>query len=482
MHRDLPAPACLTASVPPAGGGFRVVLINPYELGRQSFAIAEASAWFKRAGMEVVCLDLALEKLSPEALAGAGAVAIHLGMHTATRLALEILPRLRAWAPAAALAAFGLYAPVNEALLRELGVEAVFGGESEPDLVRWAQAVRAGSRGAVGRVHTGRIEFLPPDRSGLPPLSRYAQLVLPDGSRRVAGFVETTRGCKHLCRHCPVVPVYEGRFRAVPLPVVMADIEQQVAMGAQHISFTDHDFLNGPGHALKVVRAMKARFPGLSFDATIKVEHLVRHAALLPELAAAGCAFVISAVESLDDAVLGYLAKNHTRADFLRAVALMREAGLPLAPTWVAFHPWTTLEGYLDLLATLVALRLVEAVAPVQLSIRLLVPAGSRLLELPGFRRRLKAFDPRLLGYPWVHEDPRVDHLQQEVSALVAAGERAGQPRRAIFEAVWQAAHRALGREPESLAGRDLGEPVAHLSEPWYCCAEPTEQQLKALF
>lgn len=457
-----------------------MVLISPYELGRQPVALAQAAAWLRRAGMLVDCLDLSLQKLDAARLASARVVAFYLGMHTATRIAMEALPRARALAPRAAFAAFGLYAPVNDSLLRELGVAAVFGGESEPDLLAWAETVRAGRPvQPTTRVHTGRIEFLVPDRTGLPPLSRYAHLVLPDGSRRTAGFVETTRGCKHLCRHCPVVPVYEGRFRAVPLPVVMADIEQQVAMGAEHISFTDHDFLNGPGHALKVVRAMHARFPQLSFDATIKIEHLIRHAGLLPELKAAGCAFVISAVESVDDRVLEHLAKNHTRADFQRAVALMREIGLPLAPTWVAFHPWSTLEGYLDLLGTLVELRLVEAVPPVQLAIRLLVPAGSRLLDLPGFRERLLPFDARLLGYPWRHADPRVDALQQEVEALAAAGEQAGTPRREIFESIWQAAHRALGRTAPSLAGRDLGEPIPHLSEPWYCCAEPTAQQLQ---
>ncbi len=485
MSQESQEPSCRAPACAPAargsGTGVQAVLISPYELGRQPFSLAQAAAWFKRAGLDVACLDLSLQRLAPEVLAGVPAVIIHLPMHTATRIAVEALPRIRSLAPTAAIAAYGLYAPVNEAWLRGLGVDAVFGGESEPDLVAWVQSVLAGGgRGAPLRLHTSRMAFLVPDRSGLPSLSRYAHLVLPDGSRRTAGFVETTRGCKHLCRHCPVVPVYRGQFRAVPLPVVMADIEQQVAMGAQHVSFTDHDFLNGPGHALKVIRAMHERFPGLTFDATIKIEHLVRHGDLLPELKARGCLFVISAVESVDDAVLQALAKGHTRADFHEAVARLRAIGLPLAPTWVAFHPWTTLEGYLELLQTLVDLRLVEAVPPVQLSIRLLVPAGSELFALPGFDRLVEPFDGTMLGHPWRHRDARVDALQREVQALVAQGEQAGESRRAIFTAVWEAAHRALGRRPAALDGLDLGEPVPHLSEPWYCCAEPTAQQLQS--
>ena len=48
-----------------------------------------------------------------------------------------------------------------------------------------------------------------------PYLIRYASLQLPDGTRRVAGSTEATRGCKHRCRHCPIVPVYNGVFRIV---------------------------------------------------------------------------------------------------------------------------------------------------------------------------------------------------------------------------------------------------------------------------
>ena len=474
--------SCCSASTAAPGASFRVVLINPYELGRQPFALAEASAWLKRARVEVQCLDLSLQKLEPAVLAGANAVAIYVGMHTATRIAMEALPRVRELAPGAAIAVFGLYAPMNDHLLRELGATAIFGGESEPDLLAWVDGLRGGAVAVQAKpvVNRSKIEFLTPDRSGLPELSRYAHMILADGGTKTVGFIEASRGCKHLCRHCPVVPVYEGKFRVVPLEVVLADIAQQVAAGAAHISFSDHDFLNGPTHAIKVVRAMHERWPHLSFDATIKIEHIIQHADLLPELKACGCAFIISAIESVDDQVLGYLAKNHTRADFYRAVELLRQHDLALAPTWVAFHPWTTLDGYLDLLRALVELELVEAVPPVQLSIRLLIPQGSLLLELPGFRELIDPFDSKLLGYPWKNPDARVDALQREVMVAAAQGEKDALPRRAIFQAIWDAAHRAAGLPAPSLQGRNLGQPVPHLSEPWYCCAEPTEQQLQS--
>lgn len=428
------------------------------------------------------CIDLTLEKLDPAVLAEARVVAICVGMHTATRIAIEALPRIRELASRAHLCVYGLYAPMNEARLRELGVGTVLGGEVEPALLALCEALRDDGEAPTPRmpvVNLGRIDFVVPDRSTLPQLARYAHLVLPDGGTRAVGFAEGSRGCKHLCRHCPVVPVYEGTFRVVPVDVVMADIAQQVDAGATHISFGDPDFFNGPTHGMRLARALHAAHPDITFDATIKVQHLIAHAGLLPALRACGCLFITTAVEAVDDDILRLLDKNHTRADFATTVALTRAAGISLAPTFVAFTPWTTLEGTLELLRELVALELVESVPPVQLTIRLLVPEGSWLLRLPGFRERLGAFDPALLGYPWAHADPRVDVLQRQLQALVMQAEEAGTSRKDIFAAVWQFAHAAAGHTAPALPDTDDAA-VPRLSEPWYCCAEPTAQQLQS--
>jgi radical SAM superfamily enzyme YgiQ (UPF0313 family) len=460
----------------------KVVLINPYEIGRQPFGLAEPAAWLKRAGCEVHCLDLTLQRLEPEVLRAARVVAIYVAMHTATRIAVEAIPRIQVLAPQAHLCVYGLYAPMNEKRLRELGVHTVLGGEVEPALVSLVERLRAGD----GQVQTepvvnlSRIEFLTPDRGALPPLTRYAHLQLPDGGRKTVGFAEGSRGCKHLCRHCPVVPVYHGMFRVIPVDVVMADVRQQVAAGARHISFGDPDFLNGPTHALKLVQALHVKFPDITYDATIKIQHLIDHAEMLPVLKATGCLFITSAVESVDDRVLDMLAKNHTNEDFARAVALCRAAGIALAPTFVAFTPWTTLEVYIGLLKRLLELDLVESVPPIQLAIRLLIPQGSLLLDLPGFQAHIGEFDPKLLGFPWKNPDTRVDRLQLAVQELVAQAEAQGLSRREIFARIWGLAHAALGVETQALADSGMGTPIPRLSEPWYCCAEPTHQQLQS--
>jgi radical SAM superfamily enzyme YgiQ (UPF0313 family) len=457
-----------------------IVLISPYELGRQPFGLAEPAAMLGKVGCSVQCFDLSLQKLDSDRLGVADVVGVYIGMHTATRIAMEAIPRIRELAPQAHLCVYGLYAPVNEQLLRQIGAQTVLGGEFETGLMSLVQRLNAGGEGLQTEpvINLSKVDFLVPDRSGLPSLSRYAHLVMPDGTTKISGFVEASRGCKHYCRHCPVVPVYQGRFRIVSTDVVMADIRNQVAVGAEHFSFGDPDFLNGPTHALRVVRALHQEFPQVTYDATIKIEHLVRHRALLAELKATGCLFIISAVESVDDETLGYLDKGHTNADFEMAVRLLRQVGIALVPTFVAFSPWTTLQAYIDLLRRLLDLELVARVQPIQLAIRLLIPAGSYLFNLPGFQEHVGEFDPHGLGYPWKHEDPRVDQLQEAIQNWVASAEAKNLSRSDIFTRIWGLAHQALGQTPPPLNAKSIGEAVPRLSEPWYCCAEPTSQQL----
>jgi radical SAM superfamily enzyme YgiQ (UPF0313 family) len=419
----------------------RVLLISTYDLGRQPFGLASPAAWLQREGDDVDCVDTSREKLTDERITAAELVAFYLPMHTATRLASPLIDRVKRVNPGASLAAYGLYAPINEAWLREKGVAHVLGPEGEEELA-------ALSTGQAGSYRTRQISV--PQRAGLLPVAMYAQLQMPDGSRRVVGSTDATHGCKHLCRHCPIVPVYKGRFHAIPVDAVFEDIRQQIAAGAQHISFGDPDFFNGPTHARRIVERIAAECTGVTYDVTIKIEHLLKHASMLPLLASTGCLFITSAVESIDDAVLLHLRKGHTRADFVTAVQLCRDAGITLSPTFVPFTPWTTLEGYDELLRTLDELEVMEQVAPIQLGIRLLITNGSPLLELAGIQAVVTGFDPASLTWPWRHSDPRVDALQQSVM-------------RSVME--------------KSTAPRA----VPHMTEAWYCCAEPSAEDMRLI-
>jgi radical SAM superfamily enzyme YgiQ (UPF0313 family) len=460
-------------------GIVKIVLISTYELGRQPFGLVSPAAWLRAAGHEVTCMDLTRQELDDAAIRTAERIAIYLPMHTATRLAARLIPALREKNPEARICCYGLYAPMNAEYLRSLGAEKLIGGEFEKELVAWVNGA-AGEENSSSMISLERLAFQVPDRAGLPAIEKYAHLVLPEGGYRVVGSTEASRGCKHLCRHCPIVPVYKGVFRIVARDVVMEDIRRQIAAGARHISFGDPDFFNGIGHAVKLMDEFHHEFPSVTYDVTIKIEHLRKHEDLLLKLRDTGCLFVISAVESVDEAVLAALEKGHTREDFLHVVRRFREIGLTLHPTFMPFTPWTTFDSYLDLLRVLQNEELVENVAPVQLGIRLLIPEGSRMLELADVRKMVGLFDAESLVYPWANPNARLDALSSRVQSIAAAADAAKWPRAKTFEAIWKAAHEAAGmRAPEWKALSSKG--VAFLSEPWYCCAEPTKDQLVSL-
>lgn len=466
-----------------------IVLISTYELGRQPFGLASPAAWLRKRGHAVVCLDLSRQSLDEAAVRAAGLIAIYLPMHTATRLAAKLIPQLGELNPTAHFCCYGLYAPMNAEYLRTLGVSTILGGEFESELVHFAERLQSDGHATAKQdaqpeplISLARLAFEVPDRSDFPPIEKYAHLVLPGGGFRLVGSTEASRGCKHLCRHCPIVPVYKGVFRIVSPDIVMQDIRQQVAAGAQHISFGDPDFFNGIRHAMDLVEEFHSEFPGVTYDVTIKIEHLKKYETHLPKLKETGCLFIISAVEYLDDAVLGALDKGHTREDFLHVVRAFRELGMTLHPTFVPFTQWTTLESYLDLLRVIEAETLFENVAPIQFGIRLLIPEGSRLLELEDVRQNVGPFDPQSLFYPWKHADQRVDALGETVQAIAADGDRKKESRTKVFERIWKAAHAAAGLvAPIIQASRTPAAAIPFLSEPWYCCAEPTREQFVSI-
>jgi radical SAM superfamily enzyme YgiQ (UPF0313 family) len=443
--------------------------------------LSSPAAWLSAAGADVKCIDLAVEKLDEKTVSAADLVAFYLPMHTATRIATRVIGQVRNLNPQARIAAYGLYAPMNADLLCRLGVQDVIGGEFEEELV---SLLTPNGRSVDGRkkgVLLSKLNFMVPDRSTLPPLDQYAFLTTPEGGRKTVGYTEASRGCKHRCRHCPVVPIYDGHFRVVKRNIVLEDIRQQIRAGAQHITFGDPDFFNGIRHAIEVVEALHKEFPNVTYDATIKIEHLLKFVDRLPVLRDTGCVFITSAVESLDDHVLEILNKRHTRADFVEVIRVCREVGLPLVPTFVTFTPWLTLESYRDLLLTLAELDLIYQVPSVQLAIRLLIPSGSLLLHVPEVQPTLGPFDETALSYGWAHPDPRMDRLQRDAESQVQKMSAQGADRRAIFEEIWRLTHQYMERPVGPLPPLQIARKATpYLSESWYCCAEPTREQLEA--
>jgi radical SAM superfamily enzyme YgiQ (UPF0313 family) len=477
-----------------APGG--VLLVSCYDLGRRPVAVASACEALQRAGFQPALRDLAVEKLDEAELSRARLVLTSVPMHTALRLGVRVAERARKASPGVHVAMFGLYAALNRPHLLGRHCDAIVGGESDAPLVALTEALAAESAqhpdaplaslplapvaAASTQAHPAAqawkkgprktLQAAPGAGAALPQLGRYALLEIA-GEKRLVATVEASRGCKHLCRHCPVVPVYQGRFVAVPQPEVLAQLAPQLEAGARHVTFADPDFLNGPTHALRLATALHERWPEVTFDATVKIEHLLEHRALLPALAQAGCLFVTSAVESLSDRVLAALAKGHTNTDVAETLAAARAAGIDVRPTLLPFTPWTALADLPALFAFAEEHGLIDQIDPVQYTLRLLLPPGSPLLLEDGRAPAwLGAFDAERFTYGWVHDDPRVDALQRSMAALAERHAEAARPPRETFEALRALAHEAAGLPVAAPLAVLAGQRTApRLSEPWFC-------------
>ena len=435
----------------------RILLLSTYELGHQPLGLARPAADLTAAGHDVACQDLAIDHLDDALVRAAGLVGISVPMHTATRLGARLAERVRALNPAAHVAFYGLYAGLHADVLLGHLADSVVGGEFEGPLVALADALAAGGTlpaiGGIqmaahdGGVFLGRQAFSLPRRDLLPPLERYAHVDTGE-RRKPAGYVEASRGCAHRCLHCPITPVYGGRLRIVGQDAVLDDISQLVEIGAEHITFGDPDFFNGIRHSLRIVEALHAAHPHVTFDATIKVEHILEHRQHVPTLAQNGCLFVVSAVEAVQDHILANFNKGHSAADVVEALRIMAASDIPLRPTFVPFTPWTAADDYLGLLRFVAQHGLIRHVDPIQLAIRLLVPRGSSLVGTPAMAPHLGPFDPDTFSYRWAHPNPRMDALQETVAARVEGAIRGDEDAVETFGAIAALAEAAVGGGP----------------------------------
>lgn len=432
-----------------------VLLVSSYELGHQPFHVASAAAALRAVGHEVRTGDLARQQLADADVDWAEGVAFAVPMHTAMIVALQAAVRIAEKSPEMPVCFYGLYASAAE--LPEAAT--VITGEYEPGLVAWAAGDRRGSTNQLGR---SAVEWAP-DRSGLGELHEYVGLEI-GGERLTVGSTAGSRGCRYLCRHCPVPAIYNGKFRVVGHEIVAQDIAAQVKAGAQHISFSDPDFLNGPIHAMRILEQARSAHPGLTFDATIKVEHLLKHRNLLPRMAELGVIFVVSAFETTNDEILRTLDKGHTRADMAEAVHLLRAEAIDVRPTWLPFTPWTRMSDLVDMLAFMNEHDL--DVDPIQLTIRLLIPRGSLLLELSRDLFNPGDFEAAALSHTWQSHDPLLDRLQARLVDLVESTFDLSP--QATLDAVTGEILGAAGLNEDAIRLRS-GEERPRLTEPWFC-------------
>ena len=462
-----------------------IVGISFYDLGHQPLSLAAAAAIFKKNSCNFTLIDLSVEQLDADEIVAADIILLSVPMHTAARIALSILPKLKELNSNAHISAFGLYAIQLEDALSENLLDSAFAGEFEPNLELLLNKYAYHNNEDFNsdfwdkpKMNFSRQKFLVPERNKLPVLDEYAKIQYYN-NEKINGYVETSRGCAHICSHCPVTAVYKGKFRIVDEQSVLSDVDNLVHQGAQHITFGDPDFFNAPKHSLKIASIIKAKYPQLTFDATIKVEHILEYKDLIQTLDDLNFLYIISAFESTSEIVLQHLKKNHTLHDMYHALEICQNANLFIKPTWIPFTPWMDYSDYVRMINFIVENDLVGLTPRIQYGIKLLVPKYSALFDGESLKTLDMQYSSTLLNHEWSHKNSDVEKLFTEVSQLIQLSSEDTISQDNFFQQLCNLVSTHTNEIIRTC--KNFEEFSVGSTENWYCCAEPTEQQLVAV-
>ena len=436
----------------------KILLLSFYDLGKQPKIISELYKKLDNGSNQIDIVDYSIEE-KDLTLDNYDVLGIYASMHTASVLAEQYLRDRKL---PNKLFVFGLYANVFSEMFSDFQSIHSFDSDELESLLQVQLNLNYSFKHTV------------PDRTILPSITDYSHIV--DGSNNlIAGSVETTYGCKHECTHCPVPIEFKGMFKTFGTEKIITDVTNQVEEGAKHISFNDPDFFNGPKHALKILQLLNEKHPSITYDSTIKVEHILKYPDYFQELKNLNMLFVISAFETTNDHVLNILQKNHSSNDLNKAVELSLENNIDIRPTWMPFSPWTEQNDLISIIKLIENYKLRETVDPIQLTIKLLIPKNSLILKRPEMEENLLNYDPASFSYAWKYKFPNIDNIQNELFTYVLQHESENEYTQYL----------GLVDILESHTGETLLNPekynqriVPKLSETWFCCAEPNKIQL----
>mgnify|MGYP000742691943 FL=1 len=436
----------------------KILLLSFYDLGKQPKIISELYKKLDNGSNQIDIIDYSIEE-KDLTLDNYDVLGIYASMHTASVLAEQYLRDRKL---PNKLFVFGLYANVFSEMFSNFQSIHSFDSDELESLLQVQLNLNYSFKHTV------------PDRTILPSITDYSHIV--DGSNNlIAGSVETTYGCKHECTHCPVPIEFKGMFKTFGTEKIITDVTNQVEEGAKHISFNDPDFFNGPKHALKILQLLNEKHPSITYDSTIKVEHILKYPDYFQELKNLNMLFVISAFETTNDHVLNILQKNHSFNDLNKAVELSLENKIDIRPTWMPFSPWTEQNDLISIIKLIENYKLRETVDPIQLTIKLLVPKNSLILKRPEMKEYLLDYDPSSFSYAWKYKFPNIDNIQNELFTYVLQHESENEYAQYLGLVDILESH-----TNETLLNSEKYSQriVPKLSETWFCCAEPNKIQL----
>ncbi len=436
----------------------KILLTSFYDLGKQPKIIAEIVDRYNSSEIDFDFFDFSVEDQNID-LENYDVLGIYAPMHTATILSIEYIKDKKL---PNKMFTFGLYGSVLEDF--NSSIRYIKDIESD-ELALFLE---------INDDHQFSLKNNIPNRQIFPDISNYAHLV--DGSNNlIAGSVETTYGCKHSCTHCPVPISFNGSFKTYSLEKIVSDVENQVKQGAKHISFNDPDFFNGPIHALKILESLNEKFPSITYDSTIKVEHIIKYKKYFKELSSLNMVFVISAFETTNDLVLSILEKNHTSNDLNNSIEISQDFGIDIRPTWMPFSPWTELNDLSNIVKLIEKYELRETVDPIQLTIKLLIPKHSLIIKKPEINKYLGNYEKNSLSFKWEYENNDVEKLQSSLFDFILNNSELDEHKQ--YLGMVNIIEKCTDTKLLTNSSYDFKN-VPKLSETWFCCAEPSKIQL----
>ena len=436
----------------------KILLTSFYDLGKQPKIIAEIVDRYNSSEIDFDFFDFSVEDQNID-LENYDVLGIYAPMHTATILSIEYIKDKKL---PNKMFTFGLYGSVLEDFNSS---------------IRYIKDIESDELSLFLEInddHQFSLKNNIPNRQIFPDISNYAHLV--DGSNNlIAGSVETTYGCKHSCTHCPVPISFNGSFKTYSLEKIVSDVENQVKQGAKHISFNDPDFFNGPIHALKILESLNEKFPSITYDSTIKVEHIIKYKKYFKELSSLNMVFVISAFETTNDLVLSILEKNHTSHDLNNSIEISQDFGIDIRPTWMPFSPWTELNDLSNIVKLIEKYELRETVDPIQLTIKLLIPKHSLIIKKPEINKYLGNYEKNSLSFKWEYENNDVEKLQSSLFDFILNNSELDEHKQ--YLGMVNIIEKCTDTKLLTNSSYDFKN-VPKLSETWFCCAEPSNIQL----
>lgn len=436
----------------------KILLLSFYDLGKQPKIISELYSRLKTKYIEVDIVDYSIEDRDIQ-LDQYDAMGIYASMHTASVLAHnylknKILPKK--------VFTFGLYGNV----LSELNENIYYVEDFESEKLSTYLNIKFNDNFT--------LKNTVPDRKILPDISKYAHLV-KGNTKLIAGSVETTYGCKHSCTHCPVPIVFNRSFKTYSEEKIISDVSNQIESGAKHISFNDPDFFNGPKYSLKILDTLVNKFPSITYDSTIKVEHILKYEKYFTELSKMNMLFVISAFETTNDFILNILQKNHSSYDIEKATEISLLNNMDIRPTWMPFTPWTEIKDLHNIVSFIEKYQLRETVDPIQLTIKLLIPKKSLILTKPEIRKYIGVYDQESFSYLWSYKNPQVGELQETLFEYILQSYDTDENTQ--YKDMVTLIEEFSNVKLLSTNGYDYKQ-TPKLSESWFCCSEPNQIQI----